>query len=94
MPEDKKDKAIEADGQTTSARLIKKYDQVYAEGENKFWTFLPTEERIAILQQMDLPGKQVLEIGCGTGDFAAWMASAGARLVKAHDLSEKAIEEA
>lgn len=93
----------EADGQTENARrkrdgatdpeLIKKYDQVYADGEEMFWTFLPIEERLAIMDHLkDLAGKDVLEIGCGTGDFAAWMATAGARYVKAHDLSDLAIK--
>jgi SAM-dependent methyltransferase len=75
----------------TDKDLIEKYNQVYAEGEEKFWTFLPIEERLSILRNIDLSGKTVLEIGCGTGDFAAWMASCGAKRVVAIDASRSAI---
>jgi SAM-dependent methyltransferase len=78
----------------TDKDLIAKYNQVYADGEEKFWTFLPIEERLAILRNIDLSGKTVLEIGCGTGDFAAWMASCGAKLVVAIDASTAAIHAA
>ncbi|MEJ2655572.1 MAG: class I SAM-dependent methyltransferase [Desulfobacterales bacterium] len=78
----------------TDKDLIEKYNQVYADGEEKFWTFLPVEERLAILRNIDLQGKTVLEIGCGTGDFAAWMASCGAKLVVAADASGAAIQAA
>jgi SAM-dependent methyltransferase len=78
----------------TDKDLIEKYNQVYADGEEKFWTFLPVEERLAILRNIDLSGKTVLEIGCGTGDFAAWMASCGAKLVVAIDASTAAIHAA
>jgi 2-polyprenyl-3-methyl-5-hydroxy-6-metoxy-1,4-benzoquinol methylase len=72
-------------------KLLKKYNKVYQEGEEKFWTFLPIEERLAMLTELDLYGKYVLDIGCGTGDFAAWMATAGADTVYGVDASKKAI---
>jgi 2-polyprenyl-3-methyl-5-hydroxy-6-metoxy-1,4-benzoquinol methylase len=79
---------------TTDPKLIKKYDKVYKDGEEKFWTFLPIEERLAVLRKIDFTGKRVLEIGCGTGDFAAWMATAGAEFVLGVDASIKAVEKA
>ena len=79
---------------TTDPELIKKYDEVYADGEEKFWTFLPIEERCAILTNVYLTGKEVMEIGCGTGDFAAWMATSGAAQVNAFDMSQEAVDKA
>jgi len=81
-------------GATTDPELIEKYDEVYADGEEKFWTFLPVQERCSILTNVDLTGKEVLEIGCGTGDFAAWMATSGAAQVNAYDMSQEAIDKA
>lgn len=78
----------------TKKELVQKYDEVYREGEQKFWTFLPIEERLAIMKHVDFTGKTVLEIGCGSGDFAAWMATAGAEFVRAVDVSGEAIESA
>lgn len=78
----------------TEKELIQKYDEVYEKGEQKFWTFLPIEERLAILRLINFTGKTVLEIGCGTGDFAAWMATAGAEFVRAIDVSGEAIRAA
>jgi 2-polyprenyl-3-methyl-5-hydroxy-6-metoxy-1,4-benzoquinol methylase len=74
-----------------SNELVEKYDDVYQSGEEKFWTFLPIEERLCILKHVDFTGKNVLEIGCGTGDFSAWMATAGAKLVTGMDASPQAI---
>lgn len=41
----------------------------------------------------DYVGKRVLDAGCGTGEYACWFASEGAR-VTGIDLSERALEEA
>jgi len=41
-----------------------------------------------------LEGATVLEIGCGGGGFAAWMAAMGARSVSGEDFSDTAIETA
>jgi 2-polyprenyl-3-methyl-5-hydroxy-6-metoxy-1,4-benzoquinol methylase len=39
-----------------------------------------------------LEGADVLEIGCGSGEFAAWMAASGAHSVIAEDFSPAAVE--
>jgi SAM-dependent methyltransferase len=78
----------------TDKDLIKKYDEVYRDGEEKFWTFLPIEERLAVLQAVDWSGKTVLEVGCGTGDLAATIASFGALQVTAIDSAAEAISRA
>jgi len=41
-----------------------------------------------------LAGARVLEIGCGSGDFAAWLAEGGADAVTGQDLSSVAIADA
>lgn len=79
---------------TIESGLVDKYNQVYGNGENNFWTFLPIEERIKILSNNDFRGKDILEVGCGTGDFAAWMSTSGAGRVVAMDASTEAINQA
>lgn len=76
---------------TIEKELVNKYNEVYKDGEEKFWTFLPIEERTCILNNVDFTGKTVLELGAGSCDFAAWMATAGAKTVVAIDASADAI---
>jgi 2-polyprenyl-3-methyl-5-hydroxy-6-metoxy-1,4-benzoquinol methylase len=80
--------------ETTDKDLIKKYDQVYSEGEEKFFNLSSMEQYLLILKKLDFKGKQVLEIGCGTGDMASMMKTAGAKSVDAYDVSGHAIPEA
>lgn len=44
------------------------------------------------LGRLNLPGKRVLDYGCGTGDFGLWMATAERARVTFLDLSENAVE--
>ncbi len=46
---------------------------------------------LAALGRMDLAGKQVLDYGCGTGDFGLWMATAEGARVTFLDLSGNAV---
>jgi len=78
----------------TDKSLIDKYNEVYKAGEDKFWTFLPVQERIAVIESVDWTGKEVLEIGCGTGDLAAWIWSCGPKFVDACDPSIEAVTHA
>lgn len=80
---------------STDPILIRKYNQVYREGEEKFWTFDSRNEQNAILKHVNFKDKFVLEIGCGTGDMAAKIITEGkARSVYAVDMSRAAINEA
>lgn len=79
---------------TTDPELIKKYDQVYQDGEDGFFTFDSKEEQDKILELVDFNNKSVLEIGCGTGDMAVRIADAGAKYVDAIDVSREAIKAA
>lgn len=73
--------------------LVEKYNEVYKDEAN-FWTFLPIEERLAIMNNIDCTQKSIIDVGCGTGDFAAWMATSGAKYVVGIDASKQAIWEA
>jgi 2-polyprenyl-3-methyl-5-hydroxy-6-metoxy-1,4-benzoquinol methylase len=79
--------------ETTDKDLIKKYDRVFSEGEEKFFNLSSMEQYLLILKVLDFKGKRVMEIGCGTGDMASMMKTAGAKLVSAFDLSAEAIKE-
>jgi cyclopropane fatty-acyl-phospholipid synthase-like methyltransferase len=54
---------------------------------------VPTQVCIACEQQWFAPGARLLELGCGTGGTASWLARAGYR-VTAIDFSRTAIERA
>jgi SAM-dependent methyltransferase len=69
----------------------------YGDGECRTWIdglrrSREMRARLTALQDsVDLEGADLLEIGCGTGDFAALAAEAGAT-VKATDLSAEAVD--
>lgn len=44
------------------------------------------------LGRLSLPGKRVLDYGCGTGDFGLWMSTAERACVTFLDLSENAVQ--
>ena len=74
-------------------QLRQLYERVYAEGKEKFFTFSTDEISREVLSELDWEGLDVLEVGCGTGETAYLMASAGAK-VYAADYAESAISEA
>ena len=79
----------------TDEKLIEKYDEIYKSGEEKFWTFLPVDERRSVLGSLQhWTGFDVLDIGCGSGDMAAQVATAGANRVVGIDPSKEAIDRA
>lgn len=47
-----------------------------------------------IVREIDVRGKEVLELGCGTGELLRQAAEAGARLVTAVDISREALARA
>ncbi|MBN2142799.1 class I SAM-dependent methyltransferase [Candidatus Woesearchaeota archaeon] len=72
--------------------LKDKYDEVYKKGKESFFTFDSLDISGAVLQEDGWKGKQVLEIGCGTGETAIQIAEAGAESVLATDYSKEAIK--
>lgn len=77
-------------------KLLKfKYDSIYKNGSNKFFSFNSFNESKLILDFLDnWEGKHVLEIGCGEGALATMIGFAGAKKVDAIDYSKEAIKEA
>lgn len=83
-----------------NASLQSFYDTVYKKGERSHYTQfrlqkgdLP-EEFAAVLHLISWKGKDVLDVGCGTGDMCALIAEAGAKSVMGIDYSQAAITEA
>jgi len=75
-----------------NAKLKHHYNKVYEGGSSNYYTFSSHEESLAILNVVgDLNGKNILEIGCGEGNLAAMLASAGGN-VTAVDYSEEVIK--
>lgn len=73
------------------------YENAYRQGRSyagdpgSFFTFSTAEVTEFIVRSVDFRSKDVLEIGCGTGETAATIAKSGARTVLAIDYSEEAI---
>lgn len=80
-------------------KLQKFYESVYIKGEKKHYTLLllsnkkTTESDNEVLKELNWKGKKVLDVGCGTGNFAFFAAKNGGK-VYAIDYSKKAISEA
>jgi 2-polyprenyl-3-methyl-5-hydroxy-6-metoxy-1,4-benzoquinol methylase len=74
------------------------YNAAYSEGKlysgekDSFFTFPTADVTEFILRNVDFKDKDVLEVGCGTGETAYAIAMAGARSVLAIDYSEEAIK--
>ena len=70
------------------------FEQLYALGEGAVpWADRhPSPTLLRLLPSLDVAGRAVLVVGCGYGDDAALLASAGAR-VTAFDVSPTAVEE-
>ncbi len=72
--------------------LQKKYDTVYKEGSETFYSYNSFPESLAIIQMLERwHDLNVLEIGCGEGHLASMIAYAGAHSVHAVDYSSEAI---
>lgn len=76
--------------------LKKFYDAVYEKGERGHYSKLLfgekiTEEKQEILKAVSWKGKRVLDIGCGTGELAFYVAEKGADEVVGIDYSYSAI---
>lgn len=76
------------------------YNSVYEKGEKQHYTQfrladgLHPVEFFTVRDLIDWKGKQVLDVGCGTGDMCALVADMGAEFVLGIDYAEAAIEEA
>lgn len=70
------------------------YNNVYAQGSEKYYTFSSFDESYVIMSYLkEIHGKNVLEIGCGHGGLSAMMSLAGAK-VTGIDYSEEVIASA
>ena len=72
------------------------YQKVYLKGERKHYTHFVTKgttssEADEILKEINWKGKKVLDVGCGTGNFALKAAKKGA-IVLGIDFAEEAIK--
>lgn len=73
------------------------YEKAFKEGksysgdENSFFTFSTMDVTEYILNNVDFKNKDVLEVGCGTGETAYAIGLSGANFVLAIDYSEEAI---
>jgi SAM-dependent methyltransferase len=72
--------------------LKKVYDNVFANGENNFWSFEPIEIHEQVLSLPIYKDKKVLDVGCGSGDVAIGISELGAKSVLGIDYSDEAIK--
>ena len=74
---------------------LKQIYEYAASSDEQFFTYPSTVESVGIFKELDSwEGLRVLEIGCGTGQLASMIATAGASSVLAFDYSENSIETA
>jgi len=78
---------------TTMPDDRKQFEEFYAKGFKPWDSGVPEPELIRLLEAGKLPGKTVLEIGCGTGTNAIELARRGYQ-VTAIDFVQQAIETA
>jgi len=73
------------------------YNKVYLKGERSHYTKLLlskktiSQEKAEILAEIPWEGKEVLDIGCGTGELAYYIARASAKKVIGIDYSDAAV---
>jgi 2-polyprenyl-3-methyl-5-hydroxy-6-metoxy-1,4-benzoquinol methylase len=80
-------------------KLKKIYEEIYQNGEENFFSFYINGENISdtdkvILSITDWKNKNVVDLGCGAGKTAYFVACAGAKSVVGIDYSETAIAKA
>ncbi len=78
---------------TATRRLAAHWDAQYLHPPQPWETGYPSSELQRMIRQWRIPASSALELGCGTGTNALWLAEQGFR-VTAIDLSKIAIEEA
>lgn len=81
----------------TNKSLEKFYQKVYTKGEKKHFTHFvvgktPSTEAKEVSKVIGWRGKKVLDVGCGTGNFAALVAKKGAKRVLGIDYADEAIK--
>ena len=73
--------------------LQKKYDEIFKNDASKFFTCNVFKESHSIVGMIeDWSGKEVLDLGCGTGNLAFMVSQAGAQKVTGIDYSKEAIK--
>src|SRR5688572_17276208 len=70
-----------------------RWDEHYAKGDAPWETHRPASELQRVLAEHDITPRAALEVGCGTGASAVWLAQQGFDMT-ALDLSPLAIERA
>jgi len=83
---------------SNNSSLSKRYDEIFKKGEQKHFTsFLtsgePSSEALEVLKQIKWKNKKIIDIGCGTGNFAFLASKKGANVLGI-DYSETAIKRA
>ena len=73
------------------------YQSVYLKGEKKHFTPFVTKgttssEAQEVIKEMKWKGKRVLDVGCGTGNFAKEVSKNNAKYVLGIDYAEEAIK--
>ena len=74
--------------------LKEKYDEVFKEGSENFFTCNVFHEAWTIVGMEDWKGKKVMDVGCGEGMLPAMIGHAGASSVLGIDYSKEAIKNA
>jgi SAM-dependent methyltransferase len=78
----------------SNAKLKNKYDEVFKEGSENFFTCNVFHEAHAVVGMSEWEGKSVMDIGCGEGILPTMIAHAGAEYVVGVDYSKEAISNA
>ena len=71
---------------TSNSSLSKRYDDIFTKGEQKHFTSFittgkPSSEASQIIQQINWKKKKVVDVGCGTGNFAFLASKQGANVL-------------
>lgn len=69
----------------------REWDQRYERGDTPWDTQQPSSELVRVVQEENIPKLRALELGCGTGTNAVWLAQQGFE-VTALDFSPRALQ--